>query len=132
MEETKVIGEFVKRSVIIFVILGLLCAGTFYWLVPEHYFPFVPVIFLYFFIVNYLVFRFLVKSNSLSIHKFSRRFITLTFAKFFGSFLFFAVFLFLNPQRVIPFLVIFITLYFTSLIQEVYDFLRFLKKRSVN
>ena len=132
MEESQVIRRFIKRSVVVFLLWGLVCAATFIWIVPEHYFHFVPVIFLYFFLVNLVVFRFLVKSGALSIHKFSRRFLTLTFAKFFGSFLFVVIFLLLYPNRVIPFLVIFIILYFTSLIQEVYDFLHFLKKRSVD
>ncbi len=131
MDEAHVIRRFIKRSIVIFLFWGLICAATFIWFVPEHYFHFVPVIFLYFYLINLFVFRFLVKSNNLSIHKFSRRFVSLTFAKFFGSFLFVVIFLLLNPNKLIPFLVIFIILYFSSLIQEVYDFLNFLKKRSV-
>ena len=126
----KVLEKFIIRSAIIFLAWGAICAVVFYWFVPQHYFSFIPFIFLYFFTLNVVIFRFLIKSSEQSIHKFSRRFLIFTFIKFFGSFVFVVLFLFYFPNRALPFLVIFIILYFTSLIQEVYEFLSFLKKRN--
>jgi hypothetical protein len=127
---TKALRQFIIRSLIIFTFWGAVCASVFYWYAPQHYFGFVPAIFIYFFILNIIVFRFLINSSELSIQAFSKRFVILTFVKFFGSFLLVSLFLFYNPTRVVPFLMIFIILYFSSLFQEVHEFLRFLKKRS--
>lgn len=121
---------FIIRSLIVFLFWGAVCAAVFYWFAPQYYFSSVPLLFLYFFVLNIVVFRFLIKSSELSIQSFSKRFVILTFAKFFGSFILVVIFLIYNQNQVIPFLVIFIILYFSSLFQEVHEFLRFLKKRT--
>lgn len=131
MALAKALKQFIIRSIFIFLALGAISAVVFYWLAPQHYFHFIPLIFIYFFTLNIVVFRFLVNSHNLSIQSFSKKFLILTFSKFFGSFILLVLFLYLFPSRAVPFLVIFIILYFTSLIQEVYEFLHFLKKRNI-
>jgi len=128
---SKTLQQFIIRSAIIFLSLGAICAAVFVWFAPQHYFNAVPFIFLYFFLLNLVVFRFLIGSNDLHIHKFSQKFLIFTSVKFFGSLIFVVAFLLLSKENAIPFLLIFITLYVVSLIQEVYEFLRFLKKRNV-
>jgi len=130
MPEKKLLAQFVKRSVVLFLFLSTLCAVVFLWIIPQHYFSFVPIIFLYFFILNILTFRFLVRVHNLSTQKFANQFMLITALKFFGSLIFAILFILFSSSHTIPFLVIFITLYFSTLIQGVRNFLKVLNQRN--
>ncbi len=121
--------RFVKRSMILFTALALTCAFIFYWIIPQHYFQFVPFVFLYFFILNLITFSFFTRVNRITYQEFARQFMIITGIKLFGSIIFVFIYLFFRPEHAIPFLVIFIILYFSTLIQGVHDFLRILNQR---
>jgi predicted ABC-type exoprotein transport system permease subunit len=130
MFEKQLLKQFLKRSIILFLLLGILCSFIFIWIIPHLYFSIIPIIFVYFFLLNIFTFRFLIKIQSLSTHKFTKQFMIFTFIKFFGSLIFAFLFLYFDPNHKIPFLVIFITLYFSTLIQGVHDFLKVLNQRN--
>lgn len=116
------------RSALLFFLLAAVCAALFIWIVPQHYFSLIPFLFFYFYLLTNAVFFLLLRAQNLPIIKFNQRFLILTSIKFFGSIIFVAVFLMLAPQHAVAFVMIYITLYFVSLIHEVSSYLRFLKR----
>jgi hypothetical protein len=120
---------FLKKLTIKFIAVGLLCAAVFHFWLPQHYFHFLPGVILYFYILNFFVYYFLIKSFDLSTVKFSQYFLLITTLKFFGSLIFAVTYMIFAKESLIAFLVIFIILYFSSLIQVVSEFLRFLKEK---
>jgi hypothetical protein len=130
MIEKQLLKQFLKRSIILFLLLGVLCSFIFIWIIPHHYFSVIPVIFIYFFFLNVFTFRFLIRIQNLSSQKFTKQFMIFTFIKFFGSLILAFLFLYFDPKHKIPFLVIFIILYFSTLIQGVHDFLKVLNQRN--
>lgn len=130
MEKTTAIKLFVKRATIQYMVLALVCAAVFYLFAQQHYFSLVPLIFIYFFTVNLITYTILVKSHDLGTGKFSNRFMVITFIKFLVSLVFAILFMIFLREHIVPFLVIFITLYFLSLIQTVREFLGFLKQKN--
>ena len=129
MDKSAAIKRFVKKVTIQYVVLALVCAAVFYFFAQQHYFSLVPLIFVYFYTINIIVYNILINSHD-SLGKFSRRFMVITTVKFFGSLVFTLLFIIFLPKHIIPFLVIFIILYFLSLIQTVREFLGFVKQKS--
>jgi hypothetical protein len=89
----------------------------------------VPVVFIYFYLLNILTFYILVKSHNLPMGQFSRRFMLISSGKLFSSLIFAITFVILSRENMIPFLVIFIILYFSSLIQLVREFNVYLNQK---
>lgn len=129
MDNQTAIRVFIKKLLLKFLVAGVICAAVFYFFAQQHYFSFVPVIFLYFFLLNLLVFYILIKSHNLSTLRFSKRFMIVTFIKFFGSLIFAFLFMIFAKEHIIPFLMIFIILYFSSLIQLVREFQVYLNQK---
>src|SRR5690554_1712441 len=115
MDTSASIRRFVKKSTIHFLVLGLICAAVFYFAAQQHYFSMVPIIFIYFYITSLISYFILVKSHELPTGKFYTRFLTVSSIKFLGSLAFVILFIIFSPDYIVPFLVIFITLYFISL-----------------
>lgn len=129
MDSSITIKNFVKRLSVRFILLILACAAIFYYFAPQYYFAFAPVVFIYFYIVSIITYSILVRTQNLSSAKFFKSFMLITSVKFFGSILFSVIYLIFSDESRIPFLVIFIILYFLSLFQLVHDFLKFLNKK---
>lgn len=130
MIDNNLLKRFYRQSIIIFLILGTICTITFIWIVPQFYFNAVPFIFFYFFLLGYFTFKFLIKIHNLPTQQFTKKFMVFSYIKFFGSIIIAFLFLYFFPSHQIPFLVIFIILYFTTLIQGVRNFLRVLNQRN--
>jgi hypothetical protein len=129
MDSSIAISSFTRNLTIKFVIFSVLTGAIFYFIAPEYYFSFVPIIFIYFYTISLITYRVLINSHNLSTAKFSKRFMIVTMSKFFGSLIFAILFLILSEENRIPFLVIFIILYFSSLFQLVHAFLKFMNKK---
>ncbi|MFP4555544.1 MAG: hypothetical protein ACLFNU_01625 [Bacteroidales bacterium] len=130
MDKPKAIKRFISRLTIKYILFIILSAAVFYFIAPQHYFHFAPAVFAYFYILNIIVYVMLVKTHDLSTAKFSRYFMLITALKFFGSLIFAILYMLLSNNNPIPFLMIFIILYFSSLIQVVNDFMGFLNKKN--
>ncbi|MDY0200294.1 MAG: hypothetical protein WC951_00430 [Bacteroidales bacterium] len=130
MDKSTAIKLFIKKTTIQFMVLALVCAAVFYFFAQQHYFSLVPFIFIYFYTINVVSYTILIKSHDLGTGKFSRRFMVITLIKFLGSLVFVALFIIFMREYVIPFLVIFIILYFLSLFQTVREFLGFIKQKT--
>ncbi|MDX9769359.1 MAG: hypothetical protein RBT19_03295 [Tenuifilaceae bacterium] len=122
MDDSTALRKYILKLSIKFILFGIACAAVFYFFAQQHYFHFVPVIFIYFYLLNLLTFYILVKSHNLPMGAFSRRFMLISSGKFFGSLVFAVTYIVLARDNIIPFLVIFIILYFSSLIQLVREF----------
>lgn len=129
MDTSTVLKTFIKRLTLKTLIAGVICAAVFYFFAQQYYFHFAPVVFLYFYLVSIIVFSILIKSHNLNTAKFSRRFLIVTMLKFLGSLIFAFLFMIFAREHMIPFLVIFIILYFLSLSQVVRDFLGFINQK---
>ena len=130
MKNSVAINRFLKRLVAKYIVFIAVAAVVFYFFAPQHYFSLAPAVFLYFFLLNIIVYRLLVKSHSLTTVQFSRSFMVITAIKFFASLTFAIAYMVVADENPIPFLVIFIILYFSSLIQVVNDFRGFLNKKN--
>lgn len=129
MDTSTILKTFIKRLTLKTLIFAAICAAVFYFFAQQYYFQLVPLVFLYFYVVNIIVFSVLIKSHNLSTAKFSRRFLVITMLKFLGSLIFAFLFMIFAREHMIPFLVIFIILYFLSLSQVVRGFLGFINQK---
>lgn len=132
MDESTAIKKFVVKQSIIFIVLAIVCAAVFYFFAQQHYFHFVPVIFAYFYVLNLTTFYVLIKSSRLSMSEFSKRFMLISSGKFFGSLIFALAFIIFSREHLIPFLVIFIILYISSLFQLVQQFQTFQNQKKLD
>lgn len=131
MDSSFVIRTYIKRLTLIFTVIAVLCAVVFYFFAQQQYFSMVPLIFLYFYLINVFVFSILIKSYHKSIVKFSNRFMFATMVKFLVSIAIAVLFMIFNREHIIPFLMIFITLYFSSLFQLVREFQGFINQKKL-
>jgi hypothetical protein len=130
VDKADAIKVFTKKLTIKFLLLAAIAGIVFYFFLPQYYFQFLPVVFIYFYATNYIVYRILIKSHDYPTAKFSRYCMLITFIKFFGALIFAVLYMIFAKESLIPFLVIFIILYFSSLIQLVREFLGFVTKKS--
>jgi hypothetical protein len=128
MNQGLAIRKFIIKTLLLFTGLGAVCTFLFIFFFPSHYTHMVPAIFGYFLVLNIIVFRALVKMQALSFAKFYRNFMVLTLVKLFGSFLVFAVTIYFNKQSAIPIIIVFFTLYATSLALEVIEINKYMRK----
>lgn len=130
MLERKVINRYIKRLTFQYLIIGAISAAVFLYLIPQHYFSLLPLVFIYFYLLNYFAYFILIKTHKLPTIKFSKYFMLLTFIKFFGSLIFVVLYIIFARNTLNPFLVIFIILYFHSLFQLVREFQHFLSEKN--
>lgn len=128
MSPNQAIKNFVVKALVLFTVLGALCTFLFVFIFPSYYTPIIPVIFGYFFFLNIVVFRALVKIQLLSFAKFSRNFMVLTLVKLFVSFTVFIVIIYFNKPNIIPIVGVFFTLYTASLVLEVVEANKYMRK----
>lgn len=128
MNQELAIRKFIIKTLILFIGLGAMCTFLFVFFFPNHYTHVVPAIFVYFIVLNTIIFRALVKMHTLSFAKFSTNFMVLTLVKLFGSFIVFAVVINFNKQNAIPIAVVFLTLYISSLFLEVTEINKYMRK----
>ena len=131
MDNSLAIRTYIKRLTLIFTVIGALCAVVFYFFAQQHYFSTIPLIFLYFYLINILIFNALIKSYHLNIIRFSNRFMMVTIVKFLLSLIIAVLFMIFVREHIISFLVIFIILYFSSLIQLVHEFQGFINQKKL-
>lgn len=130
MLEHKAIKRYLKKLTFQFLAFGAISAAVFIYLIPQHYFRFLPFVFLYFYLLNFFTYFIMIKTHNLSTIKFSKYFMLLSLIKFFGSLVFVVLYIIFARSTLIPFLVIFIILYFHSLFQLVREFQLFFSKKN--
>lgn len=120
--------QFIIKSAILYLLLGAVCGAIFWLWFKSHFSIFIPLFFIYFFIVNIIVFKLSSRLKDQSNAKFYRIFSLITILKFFGSSIAFAVVIALNKQHIIPLIIVFFFLYVISLIFEVKELNSYMSK----
>jgi hypothetical protein len=128
MNQINALRKFIWTSLAIYAFWGAISFFIFFFFFPQFFTPIIPALFIFFFLLNVFVFRFLIKSHSLSIALFSRNFTILTLIKFFGSFILFAVVVYFFQYYIIPIVIVFFVLYASSLVLEIKEFNAYMRK----
>lgn len=128
MDTLSVFKKFIWSSLLVYTFWGVASFVVFYFFLPNFYTPIIPALFIFFFSLNAIVFRFLIKSNNQSIATFSKNFTILTLIKFFGSFFLFVILVYFFQPYVIPIVAVFFVLYASSLILEIKEFNAYMRK----
>lgn len=102
--------------------------GLFYLLIPNIYYPLFPVVPFFVFTVTLLVHIYLVRASKNDPRRFTARYIGAMGLKILIYIVFLAVFLALDPQSAIPFLLSFLVSYATFTIIEIIAIYRYQKR----
>lgn len=120
--------KFTFTLLFIALIITVLGYGTFLFFVPQHYFPYFPVIPAFLLLVTLLVHIYLVRASENDTRKFTAKYLGAMGLKMFIYLIFLIVFLFIDTTRAIPFLVSFLITYAAFTAYEVISILNYLKK----
>lgn len=122
MNKVNALRKFIWLSLVVYSFWGAISFFVFFFFFSQLFTPIIPALFIFFFSLNVIVFKFLINSHSQSIAIFSRNFTVLTLIKFFGSFILFAVVVYFFQHFVIPIVIVFFVLYASSLVIEIKEF----------
>lgn len=120
--------KFTFTLLFIALIITVLGYGTFLFFVPQHYFPYFPVIPAFLLLVTLLVHIYLVRASENDTRKFTAKYLGAMGLKMFIYLIFLVVFLFIDIARAVPFLVSFLITYAAFTAYEVISILNYLKK----
>jgi hypothetical protein len=121
-------NRFIKGIGVITLVVLVIGAIMFRLVIPGHYLCIFPYTLLFFVGLSVLFYYILLKIASKRTMYFINGFILGSAGKLFLYFLFFAIYVYLNREKAIPFTVVFLSLYIVFTIHEVISFLNFLKK----
>jgi hypothetical protein len=121
-------GKFAITLLFIALIITALGYGLFLFLIPQHYFPYFPVIPSFLLVVTFLVHVYLIRSSENNPRKFTAKYLGAMGLKMLIYLVFLVIFLFIDVVHAIPFLVSFLVTYAAFTMYEVISILNFLKK----
>jgi len=124
----KSLRKFTFTLIFIALIITVLGYGTFLFFVPQHYFPYFPVIPAFLLLVTLLAHIYLVRVSENDTRKFTAKYLGAMGLKMFIYLIFLVVFLFIDTARAVPFLVSFLITYAAFTAYEVISILNYLKK----
>lgn len=124
----KSLRKFTFTLLFIALIITVLGYGTFLFFVPQHYFPYFPVIPAFLLLVTLLAHIYLVRASENDTRKFTAKYLGAMGLKMFIYLIFLVVFLFIDIARAVPFLVSFLITYAAFTAYEVISILNYLKK----
>jgi len=112
------------------IVLVIFLVGTivFGFIIPDHYLGIYPLFLLFFTLLSIIFYYILLKIASKRTAFFVNGFILGTASKLFLYFTFFAIYVYLNRDKAIPFTLVYLSFYVIFTIYEVISFLNFLKK----
>jgi len=119
---------FIIKLAKLYLFLGAACGAIFWFGFKSHFSIIIPFLFIYFFVVNVVVFKLSCRIKEQSNAKFYRSFSLITILKFFGSSIVFVFVIALNKQHTIPLVIVFFCLYVVSLIFEVRELNSYMSK----
>ena len=120
--------KFTVTLIFISLFITLLGYGIFLFFVPQHYFPYFPAIPAFLLLVTLLVHIYLVRASENDTRKFTAKYLGAMGLKMFIYLIFLVVFLFIDTDRAVPFLVSFLVTYAAFTTYEVISILNYLKK----
>ena len=121
--------NFYKKSTLLSILLFVTGLVTFSFLIPEFYLPVFPFLLLFFYLLSLLLQFLLYKIAKMKISNFAARFMAITMMKMFLLLILALVYIFLNKEEAIAFIVVFFLLYVIFTILEVRDIMKFTAKK---
>ena len=120
--------KFTFTLLIIAFVITFIGYGIFLFFIPQHYFPYFPVIPAFLLLVTLLVHFYLVRASENDTRKFTAKYLGAMGLKMFIYMIFLIIFLFIDTARAVPFLVSFLATYAAFTTYEVISILNYLKK----
>ena len=121
--------QFILKTAIVVLVTTIFCVSIFHFFFPDQFMVIYATLPLIFGLINIFIFNSLIDSGTLSLIKFSNRYLFSTTLKLLGSIFFIIGFLFFNREQAIPFLSTFLVVYLIFLAQEIIGILNFFKKK---
>jgi len=121
--------QFIIKTVFLALVTSLLCLVIFVDFFPLEYnvlYIILPVIFG---LANIGIYKFIISTQEKSLSKFSSRYLLCTTIKLLGSTFFIVIYLLFNKEHAVSFLSTFLAVYFIFLFQEIFEILKYFKKK---
>lgn len=120
--------RFTFTLIFMAIVITVLGYGVFLFIVPQHYFPYFPVIPAILLLITLLVHFYLIRASENDTRKFTARYLGAMGLKMFIYLIFLVIVLFSDTARAVPFLVSFLVCYAAFTTYEVISILNYLKK----
>lgn len=115
---------FIKKSTLVSIVLCVIGLVVFNFFIPEYYQPKFPFLLLFFYLLSLIVQYFLYKIAKMNMLRFSARFMAITMSKMFVLIIMALVYILLNKEGAVAFIVVFFLLYVTFTILEIQDIMK--------
>ena len=122
--------KYITRLLIFSTILSTISFGLFSFVLPQYYLPIFPYLITFFISVSILVHVILLKASNFRIAKFSTFYMGSTTAKLFLYIIFLIIYVLVDKENAVPFLLTFFILYFLYTIFETFSLLIDLKEKN--
>lgn len=116
--------SFLKRSTLVSIILFIIGLVVFKFLIPNFYQPMFPFLLLFFYLLSLILQYLLHKIAKMNMLRFSVRFMAITMSKMFALIILALVYILLNKEGAVAFIVVFFLLYVTFTILEIQDIMK--------
>lgn len=121
--------RFVKKNILLTAIFAVLGWGIFSFLLNEFYFNIFPFLLLFYCLLSILIQYMLYKIAKMDIGKFSARFMAITMLKLFVLLILALVYILLNKENAIQFIVVFFIFYVGYTVLEIQDIMKITGKK---
>ena len=122
--------KYIIRLLVFSAILSALSFGLFSFVLQQYYLPVFPYLIAFFIIISILVHVILLKASNFRIAKFSTFYMGSTTAKLFLYIIFLIIYVLVDKENAVPFLLTFFVLYFLYTIFETFSLLIDLKEKN--
>ncbi|HBL74893.1 MAG: hypothetical protein A2W90_07020 [Bacteroidetes bacterium GWF2_42_66] len=121
--------SFYKKSTLVTLVLFILGWIVFRFLLKDFYHPFFPFLLLFFYLLSLTIQYFLYKIIKMSMLNFSTRFMAFTMSKMLVLLVLALVYILLNKEDAIAFIVVFFLLYVIYTAVEIHDIMKHTEKK---
>ncbi len=122
--------KYILRLITFSVILGVLTFALFKFVLGQYYLPIFPFIIIFFAIVSISVHYILLKASNFRIAKFSTFYMGSTTVKLFLYIIFLIIYVLVDKENAVPFLLTFFVFYFLFTVFETFSLLIDLKEKN--
>ncbi len=123
------LSGFIKRILFFSLILLIISAVLFVFLLKSYFLPVYVLLFVINLIITIITYRAITKNADNKSIKFTRNFISATGIKFFVYLIIYTTYVLLYKENAIPFTIAFFTLYLSFSIFEITEILKFFKNK---
>lgn len=118
------------KLLIFTAVILVVALGLYFTVLQEYYLQIYPLLLFYFVILTYIIHIVLLKASEMRPQKFVNKYLLLTTVKLLINIVIITVYLFLNREKAVPFLIVFLIHYLVYTFFEVAFFSEYLRKSS--